>query len=340
MWDSFPGGEIRPASNSSVDDFGDDLCFARLDDGKSHSASSPWPFVLVSVDLGHDLEEIILGQPIAVAIIMMFWVNAHTSFSVGLLLLICNLVGVTCARLWQNEPESSKHSWTHSAILLEAGMIGFLINPDLMHRFWDGILLSTIVQRPLILLWQPLVMSSSLGIIMGGSWLIVFGLSRISSAQFHPGFLTTWLILSVGVCVSQELLIWYLPLTIVLIQPLLADVIFKGKYSVKPAPLKKPEELTASDFRFTWISLLVIWVAFVFSPLSRHVIGGQPRHTEQVISQELPLAVVKHLRKQPPPGQIFHPVEWGRLDQLFHRRETATLRFAIFIAENSSARDD
>jgi len=190
-------------------------------------------------------------------------------------------------------------------------MIGFLINPDLMHRFWDGILLSTIVQRPLILLWQPLVMSSSLGIIMGGSWLIVFGLSRISSAQFHPGFLTTWLILSVGVCVSQELLIWYLPLTIVLIQPLLADVIFKGKYSVKPAPLKKPEELTASDFRFTWISLLVIWVAFVFSPLSRHVIGGQPRHTEQVISQELPLAVVKHLRKQPPPGQIFHPVEWG-----------------------------
>jgi len=61
VWDSFPGGEIRPASNSSVDDFGDDLCFARLDDGKSHSASSPWPFVLVSVDLGHDLEEIILG---------------------------------------------------------------------------------------------------------------------------------------------------------------------------------------------------------------------------------------------------------------------------------------
>ncbi len=270
------------------------------------------------------------SQPIAVAVIMMVWVNSHPSFSIGLLLLLSQLIGTVIAGINKSKQDHSYHSWWHSVILLEAGFLGFLINPDLMNRFWDGTMLSVIVQRPLILLWQPLVMSSSLGIIMGSSWLFVFGLSRISNAKFHPGFLTTWLILSVGVCVTQDLLIWYLPLTIVLIQPLLADVIPKWDSQAGSKPLKTAEELTASDFRYTWISLLIIWLAFVFSPVSRHVIGGKPRPIEQVISQSLPLGVAKHLRKSPPPGQIFHSVEWG--DWLNY---SMTGKHRLFVSQHS-----
>jgi hypothetical protein len=110
---------------------------------------------------------------------------------------------------------------------------------------------------------------------------------------------------------DQSALIWWFPLTILLIQPLLAERV--SPRSPKQTNRYEPNlrELTAADFRLTLLSLLPIWFAFSFSPLGSSLLGGKPRDLAHVVSRNVPLALTAHLREVPPLGQVIHPAHWG-----------------------------
>ena len=61
----------------------------------------------------------------------------------------------------------------------------------------------------------------------------------------------------------------------------------------------------------TATSLLLVWIAFAFTPISRPVLGGRTRTAEQLFSSRTPLGVTQELRRLKLPNPVANPQWWG-----------------------------
>ncbi|MBD3672501.1 MAG: hypothetical protein HUJ26_03145 [Planctomycetaceae bacterium] len=244
---------------------------------------------------------------------MFLWVNSSGSFTVGIIILCGACLENVVRAIFQKK--SIRGIWSDWCLrnyvyALEAGMLGLLCNPQgikvLLHADYLNGFVSDYASR----WWIPLVPGNLSTVLTGALIVGVLVLLRTSRASLVRGFPLSCFVLWGLTWLDRSALIWSVPLTVLMIQPLLAErisSIFPERQDVR----RDSRDLTSKDFRYTLLTLLPIWLGFALSPLGGLVLGGTSRGPDQIISRETPVNLASHLRSAPPLGQVVHPTAWG-----------------------------
>ena len=269
-------------------------------------------------DSGSAPQSIRWWQWALIPVIFVLWANLHGSFAVGLILLGCCVVGRAIDVLWRSKSllavfqDRGVRRWL---LLTELATAATLVNPygiDLL------IQTATFSQNPNlndVLEWFRLEMVSFEGIGMGFSWLLLVVLFRHSRARIRATDVVLLMVFTLATCLRVRMIAWYAPVVMLALMPHLADVWGRlaSHWSSQHLEAKDAveEPLTTASFRYTLLSVLVVWLCFSFSPISSPLLGGRPRDVDHVYSRGTPRAVTRYLRENPPQGQIANPQWWG-----------------------------
>lgn len=236
------------------------------------------------------------------ALLFAVWVNLDASFLVGLLVLLVSglttTVEVAC-RTRSFRATLASPTFRRSLYLLEGGLFGSLCHPLGMRAWSDALSFDA----------RPLVMTSPAGIAVG---LLVLGtlvLSRFSRLRLNATTSSLWIALAVATCVREDFAIWFLLVTLAAWQPHLGAALDRIR-PLRPS-LDDAIPVQAKEFRLSLVGLLLIWMAFAFSPASRLVLGGTARSPQQYLPRDIPLELSAHLHAHPPRGLVWTPETWG-----------------------------
>lgn len=262
----------------------------------------------------HNERPISFGRLAGCGGLFVLWANLDSSFALGMLILAVFLL-VQTVKLFR---ETRGFGGTicsprviGSLLMFEAACLGSLLNPYGIDLWLDVV--ASPVNNSLASLagHHPLLMTSPVGIAVGIAVLGTLGLMRVSRAKIDPSVTAVWVLLGIGVCLQQRMLMWFIPVTVLLWQPLLAERLRSVLPDRTPRSDEEPGPVRASEFRLSLVGLLVVWLAFTFSPSSRLLLGGAARTPERYLDRGTPLALSGYLHEHPVRGQMVHPAEWG-----------------------------
>jgi hypothetical protein len=263
----------------------------------------------------------LLGVPI----LFVAWANLDGSFVWGLIVLGCLLAGevVDAARRTRSlggvvgDPRVR-----HQLYLCELALLAVLLNPAgidlLLNLLWFG-------QRENLadqLSWQQLLPFDRDGWGFAVSILLMVVAFRRSQAPipFAAGLML--LVFAAGALFQRRWIYWYAPVYGWTMAPHLASLWsqVQGRFAAPvdgttAAAVASGQTESASPGGGSWVyslfCVLVVWIAFSLSGLSRPVLGGKPRPPAKLYGPKAPLELIDALRDRPPQGQVFHPLWWG-----------------------------
>lgn len=284
-------------------------------------------WLLVWEDRFRESRSATAGRPwrswLLVPLIFAAWANLHGAFVVGLAVLGCRFGGRVIEVLARSRNATTlfQDAEVRRRLLLgEAALAGTLINP-----YGADLLIHTLVfpANPNlndVVEWFPLEMASFEGITIGLSWVLMLIVFRHSRTKVTP---TSVLLLSVFVlaaCLRVRMATWYAPVLMLVLMPHLADIVEQlrerlgGRAGLRAFCRRYPSlghALFFRSFRYTLLSVLVLWIAFAFSPASQVVLGGKQRPPQHLHSRDTPRELTAFLREHPPAGQVANPQWWG-----------------------------
>jgi len=256
--------------------------------------------------------------PLAVTAALVFalqaaWTNVHASFTVGLAILVCALLGRALETAWQSRSLRAvlldKEAGSR-LILLEAGLLAMLVNPHgidlLISRLRDS--------------GQPL---SFIGV--GGrefilSWVLLLVVLRHSPRRVTAVESLLLILFSAAALYQQEMIAWYGMIYALVVAPHIASIallIIPENWRREEQPQVRPineEPLLPKgrSWKYSLICALLLWVTFCFSGWRHLVFQGAVRRTdEQLYGAAIPWGVSEYLRENPRPGLILCSVAWS-----------------------------
>ncbi len=163
---------------------------------------------------------------------------------------------------------------------------------------------------------NPLFLASGTGIACMLIWLTTAALLRVSPLRIRASDVLLLVGFSVGVAFNRHLALWLGPVACWVLLPHLAEVFERtGWLSPKLSRLEWEADQSVPPFAFKYsvLSVLVIWCAFSLSPLSNPILGRKALTIERVVSKQAPQALSRYLQQLPhiPQGMIWVPEEWG-----------------------------
>lgn len=248
----------------------------------------------------------------ATALLFIVWVNTHGSFAVGIVALSILVAGELFDAVWQRQSIAQLKDapvFRELAILLVIAIAATLVNP---HGFFLPLHVLAFGSHPnmaSISEWLPpeLFGVTFLSVIVG-SLLFV---ATLSLRNRRPTT-SEWLLMAVftiAVCLRTRMVTWYAPIAIMSLTPALHGVL--SRIDDKPW-IRRVSEVTANHSRIqTALLVLIIWLAFSFTPISQPVLGGRRRPPEQLFKDDTPLGITMFLRTSPPHGRVVNPQWWG-----------------------------
>lgn len=252
------------------------------------------------------------GSRIATVVLFVVWANMHGSFAVGLVLLGIVLSGTVIER-WRQLREfkaTALDSEVRDAgVLLVLAAMATLVNP-----YGIGLPIYVIgfgahPNMALISEWQSPAWLSVTGVTV---LTVTFLFIATLKCRDRPPTATEWLLLGVftfAVCTRQRMVTWYAPVAVLVMTPTLArlwELIEQLQMlRVFASVLERRSKVQAA------LSVLLVWLAFTFTPISRPVLGGRTRTAEQLFNSRTPLGIAQALRKIELPGRVANPQWWG-----------------------------
>ena len=252
------------------------------------------------------------GELVGVAGLFVVWSNLDSSFLWGLLILACLFLGELVSawtRLGSVRSVLADPAMRHALYRCELALVASLFNPvgiDLMLRLlWFGQLdnLKELVE------WQPLPPLNRDGWGFAISVLLMLVVFRRSRVQVPASSVLLLLAFSAAALWQRRFVHWYAPIFGYVMVPHFADVwlqyrsysaqkqsdLIKGQPELSTAESSAEDEAAAGlpPWTYTLVSLLLIWLAFSLTGISRPLLGGKPRSPEQLYGPAAPLQLAE-----------------------------------------------
>jgi hypothetical protein len=248
----------------------------------------------------------------AMMLLIIVWTNLHGSFAVGLVALAVVFIGAVVEQ-WMNVRDLREtlldSEVRESLILLVIAALATLVNPY-------GVVLPVYVigfgthpNMALISEWQAPDLTGVTGIAV--LTVSVLYMASLKLRERRP-VATELLLIGVftcAVCTRQRMVTWYAPIAVLAMAPALTRCwrMFDSnkRFTRFIEVLDRRSNLAAA------VSLLLFWIAFTFTPISRPVLGGRARSAEQLFNSRTPLGVTQALRQIKLASPVANPQWWG-----------------------------
>lgn len=292
------------------------MTWASLNLGSALLLVLPLWIALVAIQSSKSLNDVRLPSCVITLGIVLLWANLDSSVFIALGLLTLVFLGNTIT--WLNEHQGNlkgllaDRGFQLSAVTLELALLSTLITP-LGTNLWAASF------QEFNLAGDPLSITTLPGI----AWLLLIVCGAIVLRK-HSEPLPWSDALAVGgfaiACLfSGATVVWFAPLAVLVLLPRLqtalqlpADTLQTETDPNEPHQEAKPPLL---KFAFTLSAVLLCWVAFAISPLSRPVLGGEARTVSQLFAETTPVAAVRYFREHPVEGFVYAPLGWSDLLQ-------------------------
>lgn len=243
------------------------------------------------------------------------WTNLHGSYIIGFVVLGCAVMeSVGLALLKQR---SLRGMWTDRTLradvaMLEVSLLAACVNPYGIDLLLQTALFPTHPNLKSVMEWFPLEMLSLEGIPMAISWVLAAFAIRHSRVRFAPRDVLLLLVMNVAVCLRVRMIAWYAPIYFFVLAPHFADALQRLRALQWPSMCSRfTDFMSRRTFPAGLMTGFICYLAFVFSPVSRHVMGGKTRPEDQLFSKQTPIGVSQYFEENPPTGMIYAPQWWG-----------------------------
>tara|TARA_R110002072_G_scaffold243821_2_gene403149 strand:- start:145925 stop:147535 length:1611 start_codon:yes stop_codon:yes gene_type:complete len=247
-----------------------------------------------------------------VGLLFSLWVNLHGSFAVGIVVIAILVAGELFDCVRQNRSIVQLKNapvFRELLTLLAIATVATLVNP---YGY----------QLPL----HVLAFGSHPNMASISEWLPpeLFGATSVAVFVVSVVFLVTlplrnrrpataeWLLIlvfTVAVCLRTRMVTWYAPIAVLSLLPVLRDLM--SRVDNKPWLQRLHAVLNGKSRVQAALLVLLVWLAFSFTPISQPVLGGRPRPPEKLFKDDTPLGITMYLRKAAPQGRVANPQWWG-----------------------------
>ncbi|PQO42156.1 hypothetical protein [Blastopirellula marina] len=264
---------------------------------------------------------------------IVLWANLEASVVVGVVYLSAVCFGKVVQAFVQEagnlDAVLRRRDIRFGVTTLELAILGTLVTP-LGLSLWTERFSSLAFES------TPLNLASPGGL----AWLLtMLGASivlRMHSGHLRWAELLPFAAFAVACLVSGGMIAWFAPLAVLVLMPLLQFALqispdppaVDGEVVVESEPARAP----LLKFAYTLTAVLLCWIAFAISPLSRPVLGGQPRGVSQLFDETTPVFAIRYFREHPVEGLVYAPAAWG--DLLQSRQGARVNVFATTALEN------
>ena len=243
------------------------------------------------------------------------WANLHGAYVVGFAVLGAAVIGSLVAAVFKHG--SIGGIWTDKQLradvaLIQLSLLAACLNPYGIDLLLQTALFPTHPNLKTVLEWSPLEMISLEGIPMAMSWLFAAFCIRHSKVKFPVRDVVLLMLLSLAVCLRVRMIAWYAPIYFFAMAPHVADIArqlsgirFVAKLQSLFSFMSRP------SFHVALIAGFVTYLAFAFTPVSRHAMEGTVRPLEQIVSKQTPIGITDYFKEHPQTGLIYAPQWWG-----------------------------
>ncbi len=240
------------------------------------------------------------------------WGNLHGSFVMGFAVLGClwlgRLIEVIATMgfrgLWRGD------TGLHQRLVwLDLAVAGTVLNPYGVDLLVYAVAFPGHPNLWAVMEWFPLEMNSLEGLPMAASWVFTAFVLRNSRRRMTPAEVLLLLVFNAAVCARVRMIAWYAPVLMWTLSPHLAEI--TERWFTSSGWQRWREKLLTPSPRIAALAVLLMWMTFALSPISRPILGGKPRPPRQVFSHDTPLGVTSYLREHPVTGMIAAPQWWG-----------------------------
>ncbi len=252
----------------------------------------------------------------AAGVLFAFWANVHGSFAVGLILLACHALGQAIEVAWRTSSfravlaDRDVQRW---AILTQLATAASLLNPYGIDLLLETATFGGNPNLRDVMEWFPLRLIDLEGLQICVVIVMLVAIMRHSRERVRATDVLLLLVFGFAMAPTIRMIAWFAPIFAFTMLPHVTDIYLqcRERFKRNAAPAAADEPARKPQFTLSLVSMLVIWCAFAFSPISQYVLGGKPRQREQIYSNDTPLALADYLRENPTDELIFAPQWWG-----------------------------
>ena len=235
------------------------------------------------------------------------WANLHGSFPVGLAVLgaCCVGRGIDLVRRTGSVKSLLHDRWVRRYfLLLELGAVAALINPYGMGLYAEVFSFSAGPHLDGLADWQPLTLRLRQGQAAAMLALCLLFAYRMSPRRVTAAEVLLLIGLGAATLWTSRSLVWWGPVAAFFFV-LHTHAAWKSRVGL--------EQAEPSPCRSTWtvVTIGVVWLSFAPTPFALQTLHGENIKFKKSVSTYTPVEAVDYLRKNPPTGQIFNPLEWG-----------------------------
>ena len=282
---------------------------------------------------------------LAIFCIMLAWANAHGSFPVGLLLLASLAIGRAIEASWQArtpiaalaDRETRRWFW-----LAELGAVATLVNPYGIELWLEVARFGANENLRDLVEWFPMAFWGVGGFEFLFAWVALTLLLRHSRRPLPVGHALLLVVFGLAAANRVRMMTWLAPTFVWVAIPHLADIVSRLR-NRQPASVRgatanvaisssltnvfddrtsrNKQPVAADDtplslphgrrWSYSLVCLVICWIAFSLSDLSRPLLHGRPRAPERLYGPQTPLATTEYLAEHAPSGLVFVPQPWA-----------------------------
>lgn len=250
------------------------------------------------------------GYWIGIPLLFVLWANLHGSFPVGLGLIGCFLVGRAIDVSWKarNWKAMLGDGLTRRyLILLELSAVAVLFNPYGLQLYSEVFSFSSNPNLADLIEWNPLTLRMYQGKAAG-----ILALLLIIASRFTPRRISTaevLLLVGLGTAAlwSSRMIIWWAPVAAYYLA-IHGSAICGQKLRRLADPDTEPVFCAG---KWTIVSIGVVWICFVVTPMGSLMLHGKEVDFERSVSESTPIGAVNYLKEKQIQGQIFNSMELG-----------------------------
>jgi hypothetical protein len=249
--------------------------------------------------------------------IMLFWVNVHGSFFLGI-----GLIGIyALATLIEKVRTDEGRAWLRSgqalwqAVWLGTGALASLANPyfiDIYHYFL--VATNDPIARSLNMEWQPPTLTNGTGILFYANVLILLVTFYLSRRRVRATEALVMLAFAYLSLTSLRNVMWWGWVTAPILAANLAA--WSAQRQARDDSYE-PQATTSQPARqelpaLNWlIAGLLVGGALLFTPLWREANPFMPAAARSAISESTPIELASFLKTEQVPAPLFNYMEWG-----------------------------
>ncbi|MFT4558667.1 MAG: putative membrane protein (GlpM family), partial [Planctomycetaceae bacterium] len=248
----------------------------------------------------------------AAALLFVAWVNMHGSFAVGIVVIAILAAGelFDCVRQSRSIAQlKNALVFRELLLLLLIASAATLVNPYGIYLPLHVLTFGSNPNMASISEWLPPELFGATSVAVFAASILFIGTLPLRQKRPTTG---EWLLVAVftaAVCLRTRMVTWYAPVVVLLLVPALHGLL--SRIDHQPWMRRLCLVLSRQSRVQAALLVLLVWLAFSFTPISQPVLGGRRRPPEQLFKDDTPLGITMFLRQASPQGRVANPQWWG-----------------------------